>query len=180
MRKLILVSVAVLAIAGCSGKDADSDGDGKISADEVKSELASGGAMDMMPGEWEVKVNFSNIEGDGIPEQAKAALKEQIAKGTTSKSCMTKEQAQKPGADMFGSPDSANCTFAKFDRSGNKMSIDMTCKPAGTIVLKSKMDGSFAAEEYSMVMEQKMEGLPTGPITMKGTIEGRRLGDCPA
>ncbi len=180
MRKFVLASAAMLAVAACSGKNADQDGDGKVSQEEIKSEMADGGKFAMQPGEWEVKINFSSIEGKGIPEQAKAAIKEQIAKGATSKSCLTKEQTDKPGGDLFGSPEGSNCTFAKFDRSGNKMSIEMTCKPAGPMVLKSKMEGSFGAEEYSMTMEQGMEGLPTGPITMKGTIEGRRLGDCPA
>ena len=52
-------------------------------------------------------------------------------------------------------------------------------KPSG-MTLKSKMDGSFGAENYLMTMEQTMEGLPTGAITMTGTITGKRLGDCPA
>jgi Protein of unknown function (DUF3617) len=179
MRKLILMSLAMLAITGCSKKEADKDGDGKISAEEASKEMAQGGAMEMKPGEWEVKIDFSSIEGAGIPESAKAAIKEQIGKGATSKSCMTKEQTEKPGAGMFGSPENANCTFAKFERTGNKMTIDMTCKPSG-MTLKSKMDGSFGADDYSMVMEQTIEGMPTGPITMKGTINGKRLGECPA
>jgi hypothetical protein len=180
MRKFVLAGAAMLALAACSGKNADQNGDGNVSPEQIKSEMAEGGGFEMQPGEWEVKINFSSIEGKGIPEQAKAALKEQMAKGSTSKSCLTKEQTDKPGADLFGSPEGSNCTFAKFDRSGNKMSIDMTCKPAGPMVLNSKMEGSFGAQEYSMTMEQDMEGLPTGPIVMKGTIEGRRLGDCPA
>ncbi len=161
MRKLILMSLAMLAITGCSKNDAE------------------GGAMEMKPGEWEVKIDFSSIEGAGIPEAAKAAIKEQVSKASTSKSCLTKEQAEKPGSGMFGSPEGSNCTFAKFERTGGKMSIDMTCKPAG-MTLKSKMDGSFGADQYTMTMEQTMEGLPAGAITMKGTINGRRLGECPA
>ena len=179
MRKIILASAALLALAGCSKKNTDQDGDGKVSAAEVSSEMANGGAMEMKPGEWEVKIDFSAIEGAGIPEAAKAAIKEQIGKGVTSKSCLTKEEAAKPGAGLFGSPKDSNCTFAKFDRTGNKLSIDMTCKPSG-MTLKSKMDGSFGAENYLMTMEQTMEGLPTGAITMTGTITGKRLGDCPA
>lgn len=179
MRKIILASAAILALAGCSKKNADQDGDGQVTAAEVSSAMAKDGAMEMTPGEWEVKIDFSNIEGAGIPEAAKAAIKEQIGKGVTTKSCLTKEEAAKPGAGMFGSPEGSNCTFAKFDRTGNKLSIAMTCKPNG-MTLKSKMDGSFGEEDYSMSMEQTMEGLPTGAITMKGTITGKRLGDCSA
>ena len=42
------------------------------------------------------------------------------------------------------------------------------------------MRDSFAAESYSMTMDQKTEGTPMGAMTMKGKIEGRRIGDCPA
>jgi hypothetical protein len=161
MRKLVLAGAAMLLLAGCAKNQ----------------EAATG--TEMKPGEWEVKIDFASIEGDGIPEAAKAAIKEQIGKGMTSKSCLTKADAEKPGAGMFGSPEGSNCTFAKFERSDGKISVDMTCKPAG-MTLKSKMDGSFGAEQYSMKMEQTMEGLPTGPVTMKGMITGRRLGECPA
>jgi hypothetical protein len=44
----------------------------------------------------------------------------------------------------------------------------------------SKMEGSFQAESYSMTMEQKASGTPMGEMTMKGKIDGKRLGDCPA
>ncbi len=179
MRNLIFLSLAMLAITGCSKQNTGKDGDGKISVDEASQEMAKGGAMEMKPGEWELKIDFSSIEGAGIPEAAKAAIKEQIGKGTTTKSCMTEEQMEKPGAGMFGSPEDSNCSFNKFDRAGNKMSVDMICKPAG-MTLKSKMDGTFGAEDYNMIMEQTIEGLPTGPITMKGTITGQRLGECPA
>ncbi len=173
MRKIIWAAAALLALAGCSKQESTSE-NGAAGAD-----MAAAGGMEMLPGEWEVKIDFSSIEGTGIPESAKAAIKEQIGKGVTSKSCLTQEEATKPGAGLFGSPEGSNCTFAKFDRAGNKLAIEMTCKPAG-MTLNSKMDGSFGADDYSMTMEQTMEGLPTGPITMKGTIVGRRLGDCPA
>ena len=60
------------------------------------------------------------------------------------------------------------------------MSVQMTCKPQGDMVIASKMDGSFEAETYSMTMEQKTSGTPMGAMTMKGKIEGKRIGDCPA
>jgi Protein of unknown function (DUF3617) len=180
MRKLILIGAAMLLVTSCSKKATDSDGDGKITAEEVKAELAGGGKMAMKAGEWEVKINFSDVSGEGIPAAAKPAILEQIGKANISKSCVTQEQTNKPGADLFGSPAEANCIFAKFDRSGQNVLIDMICKPGGTMKLHSKMEGSFGEESYKMTMEQNIEGIATGPFTLKGTINGRRLGDCPA
>ncbi len=179
MRKLILAGAAIILISGCSKKETDSNGDGKISADEVKTELSSGGKMAMKPGLWEIKINFTDISGDQLPAGAKDMMMAQMGKGMTNKSCMTEEQVNKPGGDLFGTPGDNSCTFNKFDRNGNKMTVDMTCKPAGGMTLNSKMEGEFGEESYKMSMEQQMEGAPMGKITMKGNIEGKRLGACP-
>ena len=179
MRKFLIVGVAALAIAACSDKGADADGDGKVSAEEAKAEMADGGAMAMKPGEWETKISFSAIEAKGLPPQAAEAMKSKMAEGTITKSCMTKEQAEKPGSDFFGAPPEANCTFEELNRSGNSMKVAMTCKPAGNMMIKSKMDGSFGAESYSMKIEQSTDGAPMGTMKMTGKIEGKRIGDCP-
>ena len=52
--------------------------------------------------------------------------------------------------------------------------------PRNSFTVASKMDGRFEGETYSMTMEQKTSGTPMGEMTMKGHIEGRRIGDCPA
>lgn len=180
MRKFLIAGVAAIAIAACSNKNADTDGDGKVSDDEAKAEMSSGGAMAMKPGQWEVKISFNKVEAPGMPDNVAAQIKTQMGKGMTEKSCMTKEQAEKPSGDFFGAPPEANCTFDTLDRSGNSMKVAMTCKPAGNIAVKSKMDGTFAAETYSMNIEQSTEGMPMGAVRMIGKIEGKRVGDCPA
>jgi Protein of unknown function (DUF3617) len=180
MRKFLFVGAAALAITACSDKGADADGDGKVSATEAKAEMADGGAMAMKPGEWETKISFNSVEGKGLPPQAAEMMKAKMAEGMTTKSCMTKEQAEKPGSDFFGAPPEANCTFEELDRSGNSMKVAMTCKPAGNMTITSKMDGSFGAESYAMNIEQSTDGPPMGSMKMKGKIEGKRIGDCPA
>lgn len=184
MRKFIVsgAACAALALSACSDKGADSDGDGKVSAEEAQKELSSGGAVAMKPGLWEVKIKFDSLDAPGLP----AAAKEQMTKAMSEmsemsvKSCLTKEQAENPGADFFGGDASSNCTFEKLNRSGNSMAVQMTCKPQTGITVASKMDGRFEGETYSMTMEQKTSGTPMGEMTMKGHIESRRIGDCPA
>lgn len=179
MRKFLIIGIAALAITACSDKDADADGDGKVSDAEAKAEMADGGSMAMQPGEWETKISFNNVEGKGLPPQALKAMKEQMAKGVTSKTCMTKAQSEKPDADFFGSPPEANCTFDELNRSANSMKVAMTCKPAPNMTIKSKMDGTFGATTYAMTVEQSTEGTPMGVMKMTGKIEGKRIGDCP-
>lgn len=180
MRKFLILGAAALAISACSDKGADTDGDGKVSTAEAKTEMEAGGAMAMKPGQWEVKISFDKVEAPGIPEAAAKQMKAQMGKGITQRSCMTKEQSEKPGTDFFGAPAEANCTFEELDRSGNAMKVAMTCKPAGNLTVKSKMDGRFGAESYTMNIEQSTEGTPMGAVKMTGKIEGKRIGDCPA
>ena len=180
MRKFLLVGAAALAISACSDKGADSNGDGKVSDAEAKAEMAAGGAMTMQPGEWETRISFSEIEAKGLPPKAQEMMKAKMAEGMTTKSCMTKEQAEKPGADFFGAPAEANCTFDELNRSASSMKVSMTCKPNADMTITSQMDGTFGKTKYSMNIIQTTEGPPMGTMTMTGKIEGRRLGDCPA
>lgn len=179
MRKYLILGVAALAISACN-RGADADGDGKITDAEAKAEMSSGGKMAMKPGQWEVKVTFDSIEAPGLPDAMKGKMKEQMGKGVTQQSCLTQEQVDKPGGDFFGAPPEANCSFDQLSRSGDAMTVSMTCKPAGNMTVKSKMDGKFAAETYTMNIEQSTEGTPMGAIKMTGKIDGKRVGDCPA
>lgn len=179
MRKFFLIGVAALALTACSQKGADTDGDGKISDAEATTEMADGGAMAMKPGLWEVRMRYDKVEAPGVPADMQAKMKAEMAEGMTQRSCLTKAQVEKPGMEFFGAPAEANCTFSDLDRATDSVKITMACKPSGPIVVKSKMDGKFGAETYSMNVEQSTEGTPMGAIKMTGKIEGKRVGDCP-
>jgi hypothetical protein len=180
MHKFFLMGVAALALSACSEKGADADGDGKISDAEAATEMTTGGKMAMKPGLWEVRVGYDKVEAPGVPADMLAKMKAQIAQGMTQRSCLTQEQVEKPGMEFFGAAPEANCTFDALDRSSDGVKIAMTCKPSGPIVVKSKMDGKFGAETYTMDIEQSTEGTPMGPVKMVGKIVGKRVGECPA
>lgn len=170
-----------LALSACSsGGDADKDGDGNITAEEAKNELASGGAIIMKPGEYEMKITFTELEAPGLPGATKDIMAREMTKGMTVKNCVTQEQIDNPSADMFGGQGDDTCKLDKFDRSGSSMTVAMTCTPPGGLKMVSSMKGSFAAESYTMDIEQKMTGMPTGDMSMKGRVEAKRVGDCPA
>lgn len=179
MRKFLILGVAALAISACSDKGADTDGDGKISNNEANAEMSDGGAMAMKPGQWEVKISFDKIDAPGLPAELQGKMKEQMGKGIVQNSCLTQEQVDKPGSDFFGGTPEANCSFEDLKRSGDTMKVAMTCKPGGNMVIKSSMDGKFAAETYTMKIDQSTEGTPMGTVKMTGKIEGKRIGDCP-
>jgi len=173
------IAVALLVLAGCSDKGADMDGDGKLSNEEVAAEMGADGAMASKPGEWEVTTAFSDITAPGLPPEMQGKMKEQMAKGSVIKTCLTEEQASNPGAEFLGG-NKQDCSFSKFDRSGSKLTAEMSCKAQGGMTMKSAMEGTFEAESYAMTVSTKMEGSPMGAIEMKGSVTGKRIGDCPA
>lgn len=180
MKRILLIGAASLALAACSSGDADKDGDGNVSAEEASAEMSSGGNMNLIPGEYEMTVSFSEIEAPGIPAEAAGMMKAQMAKGMIVKNCVTQEQIENPGADMFGGQGDDTCKVDSLDRSGDSMKLQMTCNPQGDMKMISNMDGSFAEDSYTMNIEQQMTGMPTGDMTLKGKIDARRIGDCPA
>jgi hypothetical protein len=179
MRKLMIVMGAVFCLSACSNSGADNDGDGKISETEASAEMAKGGATAMKPGLWEIKVSVADFIAPGVPAANLATMKTNAEKGVTTQSCMTKDQVEKPDANFFGGRQEGGCVYNKLARSGNTMSVAMTCKPGGKMVSVVTMDGTFAAESYTMKMTQKVEGTPMGAMEIIGAIEGKRLGDCP-
>lgn len=180
MHKFFLISAATLALSACSDKGADADGNGKISNAEATTEMAKGGAMAMKPGLWEAQSKYDKIEAPAMPAEMQAKMKAQMAEGMAQRSCLTKAQVEKPGLEFFGAPPEANCTFDALDRSADGLKMAMTCKPTGPIILKSKIEGKFAAETYTLNVEQSTEGTPMGAVKMTGKITGKRIGDCPA
>jgi hypothetical protein len=182
MKKFAILAAASLALAACSsGGDADKDGDGNVTADEAKATM--GGMEKMTPGEYEMKISFSEVDIPGMPETIKGQMTEQMGKGVTFKHCITAEQAENPGTEMFGQKEGSGCKMESLKRSGSNMTATMKCDQPGGMKMAMNMDGDFRSDGYSMKIDQKMSGMPGmsggGEMTMKGALEAKRLGDCP-
>ena len=180
MRTIFAASACLALLAACSDGGADADNDGTITSEEVAAEAASGGDITMRAGQWEHTIEFTELDMPGVPAGMQDMLKQQMGSGVTTTTCMTQEEAEKPNADFFGGEGQDNCTYEEFDRSGNKMTLRMTCDAGNGGTAKVAMDGEFGADSFSLSMDNTMSGGPTGDVTMKGTVSGRRLGDCPA
>lgn len=178
--KKLLVSVAVLSlIGGCSDKGADHDGDGKITADEVAAEM---NRVTLEPGEWENTVEIVDVKIDGLPEGAPAGIMDSMkGKVTTSKSCITKEEAKNPGAQFFAAQEKTNCEVKKFKMSGGAVSSEMACSDMGGSPgnMTMVMDGQYGPSNYDMTMN--MNGGAGGmKMNISAKSSGKRIGACPA
>lgn len=178
MRAMMTLGCILLTISGCSGGEkspAENEGSGDIVATQPATE-----SLSVKPGLWETKITFKSIEAKGLPEAAKAQMLKAMANGVTVKSCLTKEQANKPGAEFFGSAKGSNCSVSAIDVSGSTANITMTCKPDGKTTIESKMTGTHSENSYKMDVNQKTSGTPMGDLVTTGLVEGKWLSECAA
>ncbi len=179
MKKFVLAGAAAVLIAGCSDSGtADADGDGTITQEEVAAEVADGPAVAMRAGRWEHTVQFSELNVPGVPAGMEDMVKQQMGSGITTSRCMTEEEVNRPNADFFGGEKQQNCTYEEFDRSGNRMTLRMTCDAGNGAKANVAMDGEFGSDSFELQLDNTVTGSPAGDVTMKGTISGKRIGDC--
>lgn len=177
--KKLLISVASLAlITACSDSGADKDGDGVITNEEVAEEMNE---VNLEAGEWENTVEIVDVSIEGLPEGAPAGMMNSL-KGqvTTSKSCITEEQAENPGAQFFAAQEDNSCQVKKFDMSGGSISSEMSCSNMGAPgEMNMTMDGEYGSSNYEMTMT--MKGSAGGmEMDMSAKSSGKRIGDCPS
>tara|TARA_R110000824_G_scaffold52185_3_gene144972 strand:- start:1492 stop:2034 length:543 start_codon:yes stop_codon:yes gene_type:complete len=177
--KKLLVSVAVLSlIGGCSEQGADHDGDGKITSEEVAEEMNK---VTLEPGEWENTVEIVDVKIDGLPDGMPAGVMDSMkGKVTTSKSCITKEEAEKPGAQFFAAQEKTNCEVKKFEMSGGAVSSEMACNNmgGGPGEMTMKMDGQYGPSSYDMTMNM-IGGAAGMKMNISAKSNGKRIGSCP-
>ena len=178
--KKLLVSVAVISlIGGCSDKGADHDGDGKITAEEVAEEMNK---VTLEPGEWENTVEIVDVKIEGMPEGVPAGVMDSMkGKVTTSKSCITEEEAKNPGAQFFAAQEKTNCEVKKFSMSGGAVSSEMACNNmgGGPGNMTMTMDGDYGPSNYEMTMNMK-GGAAGMKMDISAKSNGKRIGKCPA
>jgi hypothetical protein len=182
MRRITFVPlVAAIALAGCGSGDADADADGKISTREVVAEAA--GAVTPRPGQYESKVQLLEME---LPEMAgvdTAQMKKmmQTSMNTTTKHCVTAEDAQNAAKQMIQTPENENCSYSKFDVSGGNVQAVMACKNPDGSTSNLQLSGQIGHEESHMVMEldRTLPGVPGGGRShFKMQVDSRRVGEC--
>jgi Protein of unknown function (DUF3617) len=172
--------IASMLLLGACSNNSDNDGATKEAKPDVAKTQAARAAIDITPGLWETTIRFSNIEAKGMPDAVKTQMLKATGGAITVKSCITKEQTDKPDSDFFGAAEGSNCSFDTLEKSGDQMKVSMTCKPDGKTTIKNSMSGTITKDSYDMDMQQSTMGTPMGDMNMTGKISAKRLGECPA
>jgi Protein of unknown function (DUF3617) len=162
MKTHLILSAAVLALAAC-GK---SGGGNESSA-----------GINLQPGEWEMKTEVVNVAAEGLPAGIADGMKAQAS--STTKTCMTPEEAKGPKGDIFAGKGS-NCKSEGFSWAGGTIKGKTVCTGTGGAgTTEMVMDGKYSAQSIDMTMKSKTD-LAGKAMTMEMRVSGRRIGECSA
>jgi hypothetical protein len=172
MKTYLILSAAVLALAAC----------GKSGGGNESSAAAGGGGsasgVSLQPGEWEMKTEVVNVTAEGLPPGIADGMKAQAA--STSKTCMTPEEAKGPKGDMFAGSNPANCKSEGFSWAGGKIQGKTVCTGTGGAgKTEMTMAGTYSGQSIDMTMKSKTD-LGGKAMTMEMRVSGRRVGECTA
>ena len=172
--------VAAILLAACGG-DADADGDGSLSDDEVAAEAA--GMVQPEPGQYRASLELLEFDAPNMPPEAKAQMEQIFASGLAEGNsfCMTEADVAEGGPEeMVKNLAESDCTMNSFNVSGNTIVADMQCPGEGGATSKVRMEGEMRADGSTMTMDMEQDIPGMGATKMKMRVTSERTGDCAA
>jgi Protein of unknown function (DUF3617) len=168
----------MLALAGCSGDNADNNGDGKVSREERAAELASDGYLAMKPGRWKTQVTFTEIDVPRLGKNEKADIMRKMSTEGSGVSCLSADDAAKPGADFFGGEGAKDCTYSKFDIAGDRARMTVACGMGSLGKAEMALDGNVGDTQFDFDTNVAIDVPIAGKIKLKGKMTGKHDGEC--
>jgi Protein of unknown function (DUF3617) len=176
LKFLVLVPLAA-ALGSCSDS-ADTDGDGKVSRTERAEEMRRDGYLAMEPGRWRMTFAFNEIDVPRLGNTEKASVKAELAKGASGVSCLSPQDAAKPGPDFFGGEGAADCNYQSFDIAGNRVQMALVCGMGDLGKAQMALDGTVGETDFSFDTDLAVQVPMAGKISLKGTMTGKHEGAC--
>ena len=161
-----------LSLAACS-KEPERKA-GTVAAADVAAEAKK---LKLAPGEWETTTLITDMQVPGLPADA---MKAATGTRTTTRNCVTPEQAARPGADMLAGTKDGNCTYQRFSMANARIDAAMTCAPAaapGKVAMT--LSGGYSPTAFDMGMAMKTNLPGDTAMTMRAKVTGKRVGECP-
>nr|WP_298929351.1 DUF3617 domain-containing protein [uncultured Erythrobacter sp.] len=172
---LITASALTLAACGSPGGDADTDGDGVVSADEAAALTdAAGDEIKPLAGKYKVQTTF--VKADGLPQEMIDMMGNSMT--NSMEFCLTPEMADE-GFGQRPDQEEDGCTMEKYVIDGSNMDMAMSCDaPDGSGAMKMAMSGTVTPTESDLTMTSQgmIPGMDEASIEMR--VQQTRIGDC--
>lgn len=178
MKRIIIAAGAAavaFGLAGCSGGNADANGDTKISAKEVV-QKAQTEMVKPQPGLYRATIKMTGIEIPGMPPEM-AGHGAGMTK--TTEDCLTQEEVNKGFEELLKLGQSGECSFESLNLDGGKMDAVMLCQsPQGAARMTMTGTTTPTSSEFTATTKMNFDGV--GEATMNFIAKIGRIGDCPA
>jgi hypothetical protein len=171
----ITAAAAALLLAGCSGGNADADGNGEVSIKEA-AEQARDELPKPQPGLYKTTVTMTALDIPGMPPEMKDHGAGLVR---TFEDCLTAEEVDKGYEAMIKQGQDGQCTYENFALAGGRLEAVMVCQAEGRAI-RTSMSGTTTSTGADLTATTAMEFDGAGKGTMTATIKHQRVGDCPA
>lgn len=175
-----LLSLAFATLASCSDNSADKDGNGVVDSQERAAEMDYDAFIPMKAGEWETRFIFTDINVPTLGKSEKRQIMDEVAKSASSRTCLTKAEAKKPGADFFGGNGAEKCVYKGFDVSGQNVRMKLSCGMDGMGSVDMELAGVMGETEFSYESKVDVRLPMIGKVKMTGNATGKYVGACSA
>jgi hypothetical protein len=190
MPRLILALPAILALAACNQQTtADTAAQtGEVSLknatiEEVAKQAQAAGPQHFTAGEWETNVEIIEMDLPGAPPQVRdQMMKAMQSSKTSAKTCMTKEQAEKPEASILTGKTNANCKYDHYTMADGKIDAKLSCTSPHGGNMTQTINGTYTPTSFAIASEMHAVGgsSEAGAMNMKAKTSGTRIGECKA
>lgn len=175
MKRIALVAALGGLMAGCSGGNADADGDGKVSMDEAASQIAAEG-IKPQPGLYKATITMTGMEIPGMPAEMAG---HGSGMTTTTEYCLTEEDVAEGFEEMMKRGQNGECSYDSFSLKDGKFDAVMVCK-SDEGEARMTMNGTATPTSSDFTATMKMNVPEMGEGTMSFAAKHERVGDCPA
>ena len=180
MRYRMLAGLCALALAACSGGavDADADGDGTVTGDEMREAVSQAGSdLKPEPGKYELTMELVKIEAPGAPPQVAQMMGGMMNR--TEEFCLTPEMAEQGFAESFKENQNESCKVDTFTLDGGAMDMKMSCSGEdGNGAMSIAMKGDVTPTTSDMTMQMDGTIPQMGDLQMILSYKQRRIGEC--
>jgi len=176
MKRITLFAAAAAAtLAGCSGGNADADGNGEVTVKEAVDKMESEG-IKPEPGLYKTTVTMTDLQIPGMPPEMAG---HGTGMTTTVEDCLTAAEVDKGFEELVKQGQDGECSYERFAMSGGKIDAVLACKAQGRAT-RMEMTGTTTptSADLTATMTLDLDGAGTG--TMKFTARHERIGECPA